>query len=483
MKRAALFFLLLLMLQYPMLMSCYGDVQGQDSSLLADLTLLSSYESKTEQEMLVSKAVVLSGLLDAEKALTDKLIRIQSGDTKAIRAFERDSLLRIFQYKAADTSGSAFIFNDAIVEAYEQTRRASLDNLIAAKNNFDRITFLKAGPADFERFFKQIESKPEQSLRLTLLLQDKLMDKAKEENIPNKEAYFEEVLALRLPQNKSKLKSIAYQVLESRARLHLLEQLLYEDRQLIEKRLQELRVKVYSSTGGSLDFSYTPISNPVEVKKYAVYVPAGESLLTLPLGMLVMINGDIRFQSKKEMVHSLTRESLLDAIQFDNGKRLFIDLDAAVSNQPVFLGGSNANSPSALDNRSIPNDVSTVTGNMKSIHSDRMKEAGMIMTELRRYEIYLSAKQKGIANAYTNRFAKGLPQWKINLSLLLRQFKPGPEPNGSGMPEYYMYIRQYTDFDNDSILQLREQALQFMNLKEGCLWILDMLYKTKYDLT
>lgn len=479
MKKAALFFLLVLMLQNVMLMNCFGDVGISDNLLLADLTQLSSYESKQQQEILENKAVVLSRLLDAEKNLNDRLMRIQAGDAEAIKALDRDSLLRIVQYNNV-TFNPAFIFNDAIFEEYRHIRLASLNKLRTVSTGFDRTTFLKAGPGDFEGFLKQIESKAEQSLKLTLLLQDKLMDKAKEEDLSDKDAYFEEVLALRLPQNKSKLQNIAYQMLESRARLEMLEQVVRKDCQLIRKSLRELRIKVYSSDGGSLAFNYLSVSNPVEVKKYAVYVPAGKGMLSLPLDMLVMIDGDVRFQGKKEAQYSLTGTGLLDAIQFDADKRFFIDLDAAASKQAVFQGELNTHPISELENQNNPNGASTAAGT-KPVLPVRMKEAGMIMKELKRYEIYLTAKRRGIGNTYTNMFAQGLSGWKTNLSHLLRGFKPVQAPKGSGMPEYYLYIRQYTDSDSRSVLQLREQALQYMDLKEGCLWIMDMLYRIKYD--
>ncbi len=475
MKRTLSILLLIFLLKATMLIHCYSEAQVPLP--LTDLKLLDSYESSTQLEMLHEQEVRLTGMLEAIMFMNDKLAHLVSGEPEALTVVDRDNLMALMAHHPDRLSQGAFIFGDALYGEYKLFRSGSLSKPSASAQGSDLTAFYRAAAVDFEKFYKQLESKPERMLRLTLLVQDKLMEKAMEKAVADRDAYFQEILALRMPGNKAALKQVSYQLLESRVRLDLLEQLFSEKRRVIEKQLQECLVKVYSNSGGVLSFSYRPLSEPQETKSTQVYIPAGQRAAVLNLGILMLGEGELHFQSRSGPAMPVLWEGLLGSIRPDHAGGLCLDLDAA--GQATSIAALNAPNGIRLqeeDNR----DSKAATGiKQEAIPQDKVQAAAMLVAQLTRHAFYEDAGKNGLKNTFTDSFEKDLPQWRHSLLQLMKTFGSEQKAGSSGMTEFYQHIREYGELDGNTKRQLREQVLQYKDHQEACLWILDRLYALK----
>lgn len=463
-------------------------------NILSDLTLLDQLES---QELLGDMSQYSKELEYQynESARVRKLMEeyVKPSNMTARPAMTNE-ILYVLGCAQRGLDDNSLLFRDDIFTGYYRSRTSAVLEEYGKSGKIDFTSFSAGGKEDFGKYLSEIQKDAGKTDRLTLLLQDKLIGRLYTGESGNKAGYFDEVLALRKVSGRDKRNQAIYELMESRVRLKLIEELVNINKDILETCLADTRVLIKNDMSGTLSFRYISDVEKRTITDYSVYMTAGNSgyKMVLPLGRLAAIYGKAAFTAKDSEVKLLSRDSIWSSMHM-GAEGLEVNLAEAYISE---------NQLPAYDVLSI------LPGSKEAVDIDKLIEKGKalgngskeaekfaqeITKSLSALESYLDLKEKGISNAYTAKFEAGRGAWLTGLNTnFSRMNKPaaGQKEAETGYMGFLSYIRQYADYSREcakaglpqdsTVLKFRDTVLQFKPVDEGALWILDMLYKLKY---
>jgi hypothetical protein len=286
-----------------------------------------------------------------------------------------------------------------------------------------------------------------------------------------------------------------YELMESRVRLKLLQELADINKGAVEAYLGKLKVVINNDSSGVFSFRYISDIENRGVLQYSVYLSAvnPDYKLVLPLGRLASIYGKATFTEKNGDVKIMSRESIWDKVSSGEGGELELSLGEAYINESEIPGYDIF---SIMPDNKKAIDISELSERGKRLVNNSTEAQSLareITKDLSSLSTYTDLKSKGIYNAYTAKFEGNKDAWLTNLNKNLNSMNKltaQSKESDTGFGGFLSYIRQYSDYSRDcaagglpessSILVFRDTVLQFRQVEEGSLWILDMLYEMKY---
>lgn len=466
-----------------MLLACYKEnVLAEEGSkgLMYDLVLLEQLESPQLYEYIKEYSVELVNHID----VTSGTIRSIKSGSKPAAAHEA---LFVLGYKARPLNDRAMLFRDELFMDYYRLRTSGVIEEYTKSGIIDVDSFIGRAKNDFDRFMAESMKEAAKRDRAVLLLQDKLVDRLLSDGVKDKEGYFGQVLDLRKASEWNNARQHIYELMESRVRLKLLEELLRINKAVVNNYLNGERVLLKSITSGILSFKYISDIENRTVMDYSLYVAADNPYykLKLPLGRLASIHSQAAFTGRDGSVKLMSRDSVWNSIAMGT-EGLELKLEEAYINEgemPVYDVFSIMPEQKPAAGTGIIMEKAEEPGNGLT---EAEKTAGYITAALKALDDYSALKARGISNAYTSRFEAGKGAWLSGLNAKLKQM------NGTdtGYLGFIRYVRRYVDYSRESaaaglpesieVLLFRDRVLQFRTVDEGMLWILDMLYKLKY---
>ncbi|MHB1394784.1 MAG: hypothetical protein ACYCYE_17310 [Clostridia bacterium] len=262
MKRLILIVITVLMMLSGML-NCFSAA-ADSIGILSDLTLLDQLES----QQLMANIEYHSRELEYQYNEGIRITRTLDGYGKPTSAknqtVKTHQLLYALGYKGRSIDDNSLLFRDDIFIDYYRMRTGSVLEEYKKSGRMDLSAFIGRAKQEFDIFLKEVQKDNSRKNRINLLLQDKLLDKMYSDDLDNKSGYFEKVLALRLVSNTDKRNQSLYELMESRVRLKLLQELVDINRDTMEAYLDELKVII------NMDYRYA-LSNEVSSLKNTLY--------------------------------------------------------------------------------------------------------------------------------------------------------------------------------------------------------------------
>jgi hypothetical protein len=465
-----------------LLFACFTEnVRAEDSSkgLLHDLVLLEQLESPELFEYIKEYSVELRKYYDGASGT---IRSIKSGSKPTVA---HEALFVLGSY-ARPVNDRSMLFRDELFMDYYRLRTVGVLEEYKESGIFVFDSFIGKGRNDFDRFMAQGMTDAGKRDRAVLLLQDKLVDRLFSDAVKDKEAYFDQVLALRKASEWNNVRQRIYELMESRVRLRLLEELLQINKDTVSNYLNGERVLIKSSASGILSFKYISDVENRTLMDYSLYLAADNPYykLRLPLGRLVSIYSQAAFTGRDGSVKLMSRDSVWNSIAMGaEGLELKLE-DAYISEGELPAYDVFSKMP---ESKADAHGTSPVKGEESGKELPEAENtAAYITAGLSALDSYTALKARGISNAYTGKFEAGKGAWLSELNARLSQMN-GTDTGYVGL---LRYIRRYVDYSREStaaglpesvkVLRFRDKVLQFRSADEGMLWILDMLYKLKY---
>jgi tRNA splicing endonuclease len=461
--------------------------------ILSDLTLLDQLENKqlmenieyysSELEYQYNDGVRIIGLMEGYGKLPN---------TKP-QQIKTHELLYALGYKGRYIEDTSLIFRDGIFMDYYEMRTAKVLEEYKKSGMLDFSAFIGRGQQEFDIFLKEIQKDDRKRNRVILLLQDKLTDKMFSDDVDNKSGYYGNVLALRSQSNSDKRNQSIYELMESRVRLKLLQELVDINRESIEAYLDKLKVTINNDTSGVFSFRYISDIEERTVLEDSIYMTTAnpKDKLVLSLGRLATVYGKATFTDKKADVKIMSRDSIWNKISVGAEGGLEVSLGETYINESE-MPGYDILSIIPDNKRTVDIDELSKRGKiLENSSEETQKLAQEITKDLCALSIYRDLKSKGIYNSYTAKFEADEGAWLKKLNKNLNAMNKLVVGTGdAGVIGFLRYIRQYVDYSRDctdagfaesrAVLAFRDTVLQFRQVEAGALWITDMLYQIKY---
>ncbi len=492
-KRSALIAMTVILLFIGRLNSFCTDNGSID--IFSDLTMLKQLESQKLMKSIENYSRELQyqyneGIrIDSQMDSYGKPV---NPETQPVKTHE---LLYTLGYKGRSIEDRSLLFRDDIFTHYFNMRTGKVLEEYKKSGKFDLGVFIGRAKQDFHIFLKEVQKDENKKKRIILLLQDKLIDKMYSDDMANRSGYLDKVLALRLVSNSEKRNQSIYELMESRVRLKLLQELVAINQEAIKAQLGKLKVTISNSESGVLSFRHISDIEKRTILEYSVYMAKDKPdyKLVLPLGRLAAIYGKATFTGKNGDVKVMSRDSIWDRIGAGEGGGLELSIDEAYISESEMPGYDIF---ALLPDSKRVIDISELSEREKSLENnskEAQKLAQEITKELSALSVYTDLKSKGIYNAYTAKFDVNKKVWLANLNTKLNSMNKltgGLKEPDTGFMGFLRYIRQYVDYtrdsaaaglpDSSSVLVFRDTVLQFRQVEAGSLWVIDMLYQTKY---
>lgn len=454
------------------LMFSYADEQNTAFSISEDLPLLLSKEPSAAMKQLNENSAELQSII-AEQRFNLNILNSICYLGSYTGSFDGLSLQRSLEWRGADFD-KAPLFNSEAYSDYYHIRTAKILEKYQYSEAFDCAAFIKNARTEFDSFIVSEKN----NAQLMVLLQDKHFDKLVELEPAQRKQLFEEVLALRLPENNSKYLDNLYQQFEGRVRLQLLTEMVEINQKKLEALANKIGMIITSDKKGQLQLIYKDSQNK-EVSVHIINVLGDDDGYRGLVKLYELYKKtDIRliFTEEEGSSHEIDMTQAYSAIALDNEGYVHLNLDSLINNQKVQEVKSEAPAPDA----SIDNEL---LKSAELLYASRTKAAQEIVRELNRYGMYLELKDNKISNLYTRSFEAELMTWKKNLDLRLNSF------GTAGTADFIAYIKLFSLLDrnpskNDKertlIAKFRNSDIQFRKTEDCSIWITDILYRLKY---
>lgn len=471
MKRLALIFVLCILILYSIVF-CYADVKNQPLNILEDLPLVTKYEAIDNLKYITVQNNNLQAIL-AEMTINLNSLNYIYYTGSYVGSFNGSSLQNCLEWDNAFEESSPLLKGE-IYKGYYKLRTEKILKQYQNSEYFDYNAFRKVGRQQFDNYIKTVASNQSSKERLTVLLQEKLLDKLVELEPMKKRALMDEVMGLGLQINSSKNLDCLYQVFESRVRLQMFDQMAEMNKQKLQKLINDIRITITSDKSGELllqsKVEKVQIINVLENEK-------GYRGLTLLHELYGNQNFKLVFKEEDGKYNEIELDEAIKAIAIDENGFLKLDLNKVFSEEHK----TNEKKETANKNESKNSDAELKA--LELLYTSKTKAAQEIVKELNNYSIYLELKNKSINNLYTRSFESKQKIWKKNLDNKLNTFGIG------GMADFMSYIKQFELMDRESskiagekllIARYRNSDTQFRTTEECSIWLTNMLFKIKY---
>lgn len=487
--------LIIALLLFPGMNDFYCDASA-NADILSDLKLLEQLETAK----LFKNAQDYSRELCHQFSEGSRLIELMDGlgsditaNTQPVGAGE---LLNALCYEAMELEDYSMLYRDSMFSDYYAMRTEKVIGEYVKTGKADLNSFMGSGGKDFSLFMSGLSKDAGKSERIILLLQEKLISKMYNNDLKDKSGYFDRMLALRAETDSSIRNKYIYELIESRVRIKLLEELVNINNKILRAYLEQTKVLVRTDKSGILSLQYTSDIEKGTLQKYTVYLATGiaDYKLYLPLSRFTALQGNPVFTGKNAEPRMMSRDSLWNSI------RIGADGGLEVSLENAFISDSEISDSDA--SQMIPaGQTSAETGRLyeegkklENYPKEVQNLAQDITRDLNTLDNYLDLKDKGISNSLTAKFESGKEAWLKAFDGKLNRFNKliaGSGTEETGFVGFLNYVNRYVDYNRRStaagmpqskeVLVFRDSVLQFRQIDEGLLWIIDMLYKVKYQ--
>jgi hypothetical protein len=376
---------------------------------------------------------------------------------------------------------NAPLFKSDIYRSYYSLRTAKVLKQYQTSELFNYAAFIKTGRQEFDSYIKGSVKDQSSMAQLTLLLQEKILDKIIELEPLKRKSFLDEALNLGLPANSSKSLDCLYQMFESRARLQLFDQMAEINKQKLQRLNQKIGMVITSEKSGGL-LLQNRNSKSKDTKVQIINVLSEEDSyrgLTLLNELYNKQNYKLVFNEKGGRSHEIELEKAIYAIAIDDNGYVHLDLDG------LFREETKISENPAPENPAVLNVEANQLKQLELLYSGKSKASGEIVKELNRYNIYLELKDKKISNLYTKDFEASQKIWKKDLDNKLNSFGLG------GSADFIAYIKQFELSDRNLgkqdkvrvlIAKFRNSDIQFRTTEESSIWLTNMLFKIRFTL-
>lgn len=490
--RGLMLLLIIALLMPSGMLNCFcAAVEG--TGILSDLTLLEQLESKQLADSIRNYSRELEYQYNEAVRITRKLdVYGNSAEASGLPVMPHE-VLYLLGYVRGDVGDNSLLFRDKIFLDYYSVRTAKLLEGYKKSGKMDLVSFTRGSRQEFDKYISEVQGDGSRGDRAVLLLQDKLAAKLYSDDIENKGAYLDQLLALRLPANKDNRNRSLYELMESRVRLKLLEELAGIEKSTLRAYLADTKVFVNCEFGGVLSFQYISEIENRTLSDYSLYVAAGNSDYkpVLSLGRIAAIQGKAAFTGRDGQVRLMSRDSIWGKLHMGaQGLEVNLTEVNAGESQPYYDVFSNI---PVKDQTADIKKLQEIGKSMENRSKEAFKHAMEITKSLNALDSYSALKARGVSNAYTAKFEAGRGAWLSELTARLNSMNrltAGQKVPDAGYVGFLGYIRGYIDYSRECtrlgltqsspVLVFRDTVLQFRTVDEGALWIWDMLFKLKY---
>ncbi len=464
-----------------------------DSGILSDLELLEQLETADYLKNMENYSTELYSIFNKGSRIIQFIDRFVEALPEGYLPFEANELQDVLQKKAEPSKDNSVLFRDSIFSDYYAIRTEKILEAYEKTGYADIAGFIGRAEKEFGLFMEGLLKDETRAERMILLLQEKLTCNMYYEGLTDKSRYFEQVLALRSEALAEARKRYAYELIESRTRIKLLEELVDINCGMLSERLEKVKVHIRTDTSGILSYQYASDIRKSALDKHLVYLTTGlaDYKLLLPLRRLAYIQGRPTFAGRNQESMTMTRDSIWKSIKTGPGG-LEVSLEEAYISESDIPGDD---IPLLIHDSNVSESVEKFFEEGKGLesHSPEVENLAYDITKaLSILDHYFQLKEKGISNSLTAKFDKEKDVWSSDFSEkldLMNRLTAGLEAAESGCTGFLGYIYRYVDYsrrckaegmpESKAVLVFREKVLQFREADEGMLWIIDMLYKAE----
>ena len=476
MKKLFLIFALCTLSLYSILF-CYADANNKAINILEDLPWITKFEPANNFKYINEYNKSQQSIIAEQGINLNKLNTIYYvGSYKD--SFGGGSLEKCLNWDNSFEE-DAPLFKSELYKGYYSLRTEKILKQYQSSEIFDYAAFIKTGRQEFDPYIKSAAEDEKVMLQLTILLQEKILEKLIELEPLKRIIVLDETFDLGLPENRSKSLDCLYQMFESRVRLQLFDQMAEINKQKLRRLNLKIGIVITAEKSGELVFRNKDIKsldNAVQIIN--VLQQEGRYRgLTLLNELYTKQNHKLFFKEEGGRSHEMELEKAIYAIAIDENGYLHIDLDSLFAEQ---IQISENTTPT---NSTVSNALENQLNQLELLYSSKTKAASEIVKELNRYSIYLELKDKKISNLYTKGFEAGQKTWKKNLDNKLSTFGIG------GTADFIAYIKQFELWDRNLnkqdkvsilIVKFRNSDIQFRTTEEGSIWLTNMLFKIRF---
>jgi hypothetical protein len=456
---------------------CYADANNKTIHIIEDLPWVTRFEPADHLKYINEYNMSQQSIIAEQSINLNRLNTIfYVGNYK--ESFDGGSLKKCLDWDSSFEE-RAPLFNSELYKGYYSLRTGKILRQYQTSEFFDYAAFIKSGRQVFDGYIKSSVKDQSGLSQITFLLQEKLLDKLIELEPMKRKGFLDEALELGLPANSMKSLDCLYQMLESRVRLQLFDQMAVINKQKLQGLNLKIGIVITAPKNGKLLLQNKDANSRDSVVQIINVLQEEESFrgLTSLNELYTKPNYKLVFNEDGGSSHEIDLEKAIDAIAMDENGYVHIDLDKLFTEKiqisentaPVISTASNA--------------LESQLKQLELLYSSKTKASGEIVKELNRYSIYLELKDKKISNIYTKGFEAGLKTWKKNLDIKFSTFGIG------GMADFMAYVKQFELLDRNIsksdkaralIVKFRDSDIQFRTTEEGSIWITHMLFKIEF---
>ena len=475
MKKLFLIFFLFVLSLTNMLF-CYADVNSKPIDITEDLPLVTKYESANNLRTINEYNMRLQSIIAKQGMNLNTLNTIYYlGSYKD--SFDGGSLRECLDWENSFEE-SAPLFKSEGYKGYYSLRTAKILKQYQTSEFFNYAAFIKTGRQEFDSYIKGAVKDQSSIQQLTLLLQEKILDKLIEFEPLKRKGFLDEALDLGISVNSSKTLDCLYQMFESRVRLQLFNQMADINKQKLLSLNLKIGIVITSEKSGELLLQNTDIKstdNLVQIMN-VLQGEDGYRGLTLLNELYSKQKTKLVFNERNGGSHEIELEKAINAIKLDENGYVRLDLDRLFAEEMKISDNS---VPTNLIGSSVSESEQK---QLELLYSSKTKAAQAIVKELNCYSIYLELKDKKISNLYTKNFEAMQKIWKKDLDNKLNAFGIG------GRADFAAYIKQFELSDRHIskpdkvrllIAKFRNTDIQFRTTEEGSIWITNMLFNIR----
>lgn len=475
MKKLFLIFVICVLSLYSALF-CYADINSKAMNIVEDLPWITKFETRDNLKYIDEYNRALQSII------IEQSINLNTLNTVYYLGSYKDSFDGLCLKKCLDWEDnfeeSAPLFKSDIYKGYYNLRTGNILKQYQTSEFLNYADFIKAGRREFDSYIKSAVKDQNSMRQLTLLLQEKLLDKLIELEPLKRKGFLDEILDIGLPANSSKSMDFLYQMFESRVRLQLFDQMADLNKQKLQRLNLKIGIVITAEKSGELRFQSKDLKSNDNIIQITNVLQEEDSYrgLTLLNELYAKQNYKLVFVEKDGRTHEIELEKAINAIILEESGYVHLDLDSLFNEELKISENTMTTNPD------VPNIGEAQLKQLESVYFSKTKASAEIIKELNRYSIYLELKDKKISNIYTKSFEAGQKIWKKDLDNKLNAFGIG------GAADFVAYIKQFELLDRNPnkldktralIVKFRNSDIQFRTTEEGSIWLTNILFKIR----
>ncbi|MFZ5353195.1 MAG: hypothetical protein ACOZCL_10810 [Bacillota bacterium] len=453
------------------------DAELTNNDIFRDLTDFKSIETAEQYQKLYEYGSYLRELLKKERILFNIINSIYYTGSSS-EALDTSALKEVINWKSTPIKDYSILFGGSFFgEYYHERLKAEVK--VAEEDFFSDSAYHSEALTYFKEYVKKSSLKNNGYEQLIMALQDKLLEKLINSETDDGDKYFIDVLSLRDIGNTKKAEMYIYQLYESRIRIFMLESLLKEKLKNLKDIAAKTFIGVYGKSSGTVyikDISNNDISSTYIYEKN--FRRTGDKYkCSLPLVYLINAEHyELYFKAAGKDAVKVTGDALISCITINSKGYLELSIDKALNNEAILKSS---------ETESYEEEEYRLELAAKKLTEYKQK-AKNIIAEMNNFSIYREMKLKTGESEYVKEFEKNKAKWLGSFKSLLYDFTAAGKEDTSKISGFIAFNKTYVDIcrraeteDSEARKLLscyRQEILQYRQIEEANLWILDMFY-------